>query len=134
MIRELWIHANGMPMLYSVCATSRLTRRARQQKITLWSGKSSGSAGARLVLPVSGGERSSTRRGPGLETSLKSWSWDEYGWRNLAACFDLNADEDSSAGYLRRHLCTVNFTFAFSWLRTWRASASINRLGTSSTW
>ena len=121
-------------MLYSVCATSRLTRRARQQKITLWSGKSSGSAGARLVLPVSGGERSSTRRGPGLETSLKSWSWDEYGWRNLAACFDLNAEDESSAGYLRRHLCTVNFTFAFSWLRTWRASASINRLGTSSTW
>ena len=28
----LCTQANGMPMLYRVCATSRLTRRARQQK------------------------------------------------------------------------------------------------------
>ena len=30
----LWTHAKGMPMLKSVCATSRLTRRARHEKIT----------------------------------------------------------------------------------------------------
>jgi hypothetical protein len=30
----LCTHAKGMPMLYRVWATSRLTRRARQQKTT----------------------------------------------------------------------------------------------------
>ena len=77
-----WTHEKGMPMLYSVDATyrearalitaprcrvlsgawltSRLTRRARQQKTTIWSGKSSGSAGASDVLPVSGGDRRRT--------------------------------------------------------------------------
>ena len=44
---------------------------------TLCSGKSSGNAGASEVLPVSGGERSSTRRGPGCETALKSWIYEE---------------------------------------------------------
>jgi len=56
----LCTHANGIPMLYSVWATSRLTRRARQQKTTRCSGNSSGSAGASDVFPVSGGDRRRT--------------------------------------------------------------------------
>ena len=77
-------------MLYSVCATSRLTRRARQQKTDRLSGKSSGSEGANEVFPVSGGERSKTSLGPGLTMLLKSDNCVPYGCRNFAACLDLN--------------------------------------------
>mmetsp|Transcript_28441 Transcript_28441/g.71595 ORF Transcript_28441/g.71595 Transcript_28441/m.71595 type:complete len:245 (-) Transcript_28441:1054-1788(-) len=73
-IRLLCTHAKGMPWLYRICATSRLTRRARQQKTTRWSGKSSAIVGAIEVLPVSGGERSSTSCGPGCSSWRKSES------------------------------------------------------------
>mmetsp|Transcript_39010 Transcript_39010/g.91236 ORF Transcript_39010/g.91236 Transcript_39010/m.91236 type:complete len:238 (-) Transcript_39010:704-1417(-) len=118
----LCTHAKGMPMLKSVCATSRLTRRARQQKMIFWSGKSSGSEGASDVFPVSGGERRSTRRASFCVTALKSSSCEGYGWRNLAEWRVLNCEDESSCGCLRKHLCTVNLALILRSPSTWRAS------------